>query len=75
METYQNLRKSKKSSDPNTKAYTQQNWKTWMKPGMVAHAFNPALGRQKQADFWVQGKPGLQNEFQNSQGYIEKPCP
>jgi hypothetical protein len=25
-------RKSKKnSSDPNTKAYTQQNWKIWMK--------------------------------------------
>jgi hypothetical protein len=27
----QNLKKSKKSSDPTTKAYTQQNWKTWMK--------------------------------------------
>jgi hypothetical protein len=27
----QNLRISKKSSDPTTKAYTQQNWKTWMK--------------------------------------------
>jgi hypothetical protein len=25
-------------------------------------------------DFWVQGKPGLQNEFRDSQGYIEKPC-
>jgi hypothetical protein len=34
----------------------------------------PALRRQKQVDFWVQGKPGLQSEFQDSQGYPEKPC-
>jgi hypothetical protein len=34
----------------------------------------PALGRQRQADFWVRGQPGLQSEFQNSQGYTEKPC-
>ena len=34
----------------------------------------PALGRQKQVDFWVQGQPGLQSEFQESQGYTEKPC-
>jgi hypothetical protein len=34
----------------------------------------PALRRQKQADFWVQGQPGLQSEFQDSQGYTEKPC-
>jgi hypothetical protein len=34
----------------------------------------PALGRQRQADFWVQGQPGLQSEFQDSQGYKEKPC-
>jgi hypothetical protein len=33
-----------------------------------------ALGRQRQADFWVRGQPGLQSEFQDSQGYIEKPC-
>jgi hypothetical protein len=25
-------------------------------------------------DFWVQGQPGLQSEFQHSQGYTEKPC-
>ena len=30
--------------------------------------------QQKQADFWVQGQPGLQSEFQDSQGYTEKPC-
>jgi hypothetical protein len=34
----------------------------------------PALGRQRQADFWVRGHPGLQSEFQDSQGYTEKPC-
>ena len=27
---------------------------------------------QRQADFW--GQPGLQIEFQDSQGYTEKPC-
>jgi hypothetical protein len=25
-------------------------------------------------DFWVRGQPGLQSEFQDSQGYTEKPC-
>jgi hypothetical protein len=33
----------------------------------------PALGRQRQVDFWVQGQPGLQSEFQDSQGHTEKP--
>jgi hypothetical protein len=34
----------------------------------------PALGSQRQVDFWVQGQLGLQSEFQDSQGYTEKPC-
>jgi hypothetical protein len=34
----------------------------------------PALGRQRQTDFWVWGQPGLQSEFQDSQGCTEKPC-
>jgi hypothetical protein len=34
----------------------------------------PALGRQRQTDFWVWGQPGLQSEFQESRGYTEKPC-
>jgi hypothetical protein len=34
----------------------------------------PTLGRQRQADFWVRGQPGLQSEFQDSQSYTEKPC-
>jgi hypothetical protein len=35
----------------------------------------PAPGRQRQADFWVWGQPGLQSEFQDIQGYTEKLCP
>jgi hypothetical protein len=34
----------------------------------------PALGRQRHVDLWVWGQPGLQSEFQDSQGYTEKPC-
>ena len=34
----------------------------------------PALGRQRQEDFWIRGQPGLQSEFQDSQGYTDKPC-
>jgi hypothetical protein len=32
----------------------------------------PAHKRQKQEDLWVQGQPGLWNDFQDSQGYTEK---
>jgi hypothetical protein len=41
---------------------------------VVAQPLIPALGRQSQVDFWVQGQPSLQSEFQDSQGYTEKPC-
>jgi hypothetical protein len=34
----------------------------------------PAFGRQRQVDLWVRGQPGLQSEFQDSQGYTEKSC-
>jgi hypothetical protein len=34
----------------------------------------PALGRQRQVNFWVWGQAGLQSEFQDSQNYTEKPC-
>ena len=43
------------------------SWACWRTPLI------PALGRQRQ-DFWVWGQPGLQSEFQDSQGYTEKPC-
>jgi hypothetical protein len=32
----------------------------------------PALGMQRQVDLCILGKPGLQSEFQESQGYPEK---
>jgi hypothetical protein len=35
----------------------------------------PALRRQRQVDFWVQGQCGLQSEFQDNQGYTENPPP
>jgi hypothetical protein len=44
------------------------SWAWWRMPLI------PALGRQRQADFWVRGQPGLQSEFQDSQGYTEKSC-
>jgi hypothetical protein len=34
----------------------------------------PALERQRQADLLVQGQPGLQIKFQDSQSYTEKHC-
>jgi hypothetical protein len=34
----------------------------------------PALGEQRQVDLCVRGQPGLQSEFQDSQGYTEKNC-
>jgi hypothetical protein len=45
-----------------------KNWAWWHTPLI------PALGRQRQVDFWLRGQPGLQSEFQDSQGYREKPC-
>jgi hypothetical protein len=41
------------------------------KPGMVVHAFNPSTQEEEAGGF--QGQPGLQSEFQDSQGYTEKP--
>jgi hypothetical protein len=46
----------------------ESSWAWWGTPLI------PALGKQRQADFYVRGQPGLQSEFQDSQGYTEKPC-
>lgn len=48
------------------KAWARQSWHK---------SLVPALGRQKQVDLWVQGQPGLQSGFQDSQGYTEKLLP
>jgi hypothetical protein len=40
----------------------------------VVHAFDPSTREAEAGDFWVRGQPGLQSEFQDSQGYTEKPC-
>jgi hypothetical protein len=47
--------------------------------GLVMHTFNLSTpeaeaGRFLSLDFWVWSQPGLQTEFQDSQGYTEKPC-
>jgi hypothetical protein len=40
----------------------------------VAHACNPSTGEAEARGFLSSGQPGLQSEFQDSQGYTEKPC-
>jgi hypothetical protein len=39
---------------------------------MVAHAFDPST-REAEAGGFLRGQPALQSEFQDSQGYTEKP--
>jgi hypothetical protein len=43
-------------------------------PGVVAHAFNPSTWEAEAGGFWVRGQPGLESEFQDSQGSTHKPC-
>jgi hypothetical protein len=33
-----------------------------------------AFQRQRQADLWVWGQPGLENGFQDNQSYTKNPC-
>jgi hypothetical protein len=41
---------------------------------MVVHAFNPSTQEAEAGGSLSSGQPGLQSEFQDSQGYTEKPC-
>jgi hypothetical protein len=55
-----------------SKPFNKKKWivaRRWWRTPLI-----PAFGRQRQVDFWVRGQPGLQSEFQDSQGYTEKPC-
>ena len=60
------LRALSVQSKQRQKLPSSQEW--WHRPLI------PALGRQRQADFCIQVQPDLQSEFQDSQGYTEKPC-
>jgi hypothetical protein len=39
----------------------------------AAHALNPSSLEAEAGGSFIQGQPGLQREFQDSQGYTEKP--
>ena len=41
---------------------------------MVAHAFNPSTWETEAGGFLSSRPPGVQSEFQDSQGYTEKTC-
>ena len=41
---------------------------------MVGHAFNSSTQEAEAGGFLSLGQPGLQSEFQDSQGYTDKPC-
>lgn len=41
---------------------------------LVEHSFHSSPQKQRQVDLRIQRQPGLLIEFQDSQGYSEKPC-
>jgi hypothetical protein len=48
--------------------FSQKSW------AVLAHAFNPRTWEAEAGGFLSLSQPGLQSEFQDSQGYTEKPC-
>jgi hypothetical protein len=44
------------------------------KPGVVAHIFNPSTWEAEAGRFLSSRPVWIQSEFQDSQGYTEKPC-
>jgi hypothetical protein len=61
-------KKKKKKNNLKIKLFINIARRWWLTPLI------PALRKQRQVDLQVQGQPGLQSEFQGSQGYTEKPC-
>jgi hypothetical protein len=55
------------------RARTFQAVETECSQAVVAHAFNPST-REAEAGRFLSSRSGLQSEFQDSQGYKEKPC-
>jgi hypothetical protein len=53
------------------RTFLPQNCKS--SPAVVTHAFNPSTWEAKAGRF-LSSRSGLQSEFQDSQGYTEKPC-
>ena len=49
------------------------NKKKKIKPGVVAHAFNSST-QEAEAGGFLSSRPAWSTEFQDSQGYTEKPC-
>jgi hypothetical protein len=49
-------------------------YKIYLEPGMVVHAFDPSTWEAEAGGFLSSRPPGLQSEFQDSQGYTEKHC-
>ena len=45
-----------------------------LKTNMIQMSRNKPLYSQLLFDYTIQGQPGLKSEFQDSQGYTEKPC-
>jgi hypothetical protein len=48
-----------------------KNCPSW---AVVVHAFDPSTWEAEADRFLSSRQPGLQSEFQDSQGYTEKPC-
>jgi hypothetical protein len=44
-----------------------------MRLGVVAHAFNPSTW-EAEAERFLSSRPAWSTEFQDSQGYTDKPC-
>jgi hypothetical protein len=61
---------------PNKHAHTpiEMHTKNYSRAWWCTPLISALRRRQRQADFSVRGQPGLQSEFQDSQGYTEKHC-